>query len=63
MYDTPPVAFNEVLCPSQIVTFAPAFAVGDGFTVTITSSVLVQPLLSVTVTVYVVVEVGIATGL
>ena len=51
LYDVPPVAFNEILEPVQIDTLGPAFAVGDGFTVTISSSVSTQPLTSVTVTV------------
>lgn len=38
-----------VLCPEQIVFAIPAFALGKGFTVTITESVLVQPVPAVSV--------------
>lgn len=56
----PPIA---VELPEHIVTFEPALAVGLEFTVIVIDDVPVQPLLSVTVSVYVVVEVGLAVGL
>ena len=50
--------------PLQIVLFVPAAATGNGFTVTVTEFDLVQPVaVTVSVTVYVVVEVGFAVGL
>ncbi len=52
-----------VLLPAQIATLLPALTVGFGFTVIVTVAVLVQPVLLVPVTVYVVVAVGLATGL
>ena len=53
-----PVPFNVVLDPAHIEIFGPALAVGNGFTVTVTVCVLVQPLAFVPVTVYVVLTVG-----
>ena len=50
LYEIPPLADNVVNVPLQIVTSLPAFAVGKGFTVTITLSVAEQPA-AVTVTV------------
>jgi hypothetical protein len=57
-YVPPPVADKVVLSPEHIVTSGPALTVGSRFTVTVTSSVSSQPLLSIAVTVYVVVDVG-----
>ena len=49
--------------PLQIVALDPAAAVGNGFTVTVTLLDLLQPVaVMVSVTVYVVVEVGLALG-
>ena len=54
----------EVEAPLQIVALDPAAAVGNGFTVTVTLLDLEQPVaVIVSVTVYVVVEVGLAVGL
>ena len=51
-----------VLVPEQIAASDPAFAIGAGLTVMVTAAVDEQlPLLAVTV--YVVVDVGLATGL
>ena len=55
---SPPDAVNVVESPSQMATSAPAFAVGNGLTVTVTESLSVQPLV-VTVTEYTVVELGL----
>ena len=50
--------------PLQIVALDPAAAVGNGFTVTVTLFDLLQPVaVIVSVTVYVVVVVGLAVGL
>jgi hypothetical protein len=49
--------------PSHIVTLLLAVTFGRLFTVTVTVAVLLQPLAFVPVTVYVVVVVGLATGL
>ena len=50
--------------PLQIVLFVPAAATGNGFTVTVMLLDLEQPVaVIVSVTVYVVVEVGFAVGL
>ena len=49
--------------PVQILTPEPALTVGNEFTVTVTLAVLEHPLPLVPVTVYVVVTVGLATGL
>jgi len=49
--------------PLQIVALEPAAAVGNGFTVTVTELDLLQPVdVIVSVTVYVVVVVGLALG-
>lgn len=61
-YPVPPVAVNPVVVPEQIETALPALIVGKGFTVTVTTDVLVQPPPAVPTTVYVVVVVGLATG-
>ena len=53
----------EVEEPVHIVAFEPADATGRLFTVTVTLLELTQPLAFVSVTVYVVVEVGLAVGL
>ena len=55
------VPFSTVLDPLQTVTSGPALTVGGGFTVTVTIAVDEHPAF-VTVTVYVVVTVGFATG-
>ena len=52
------MAVSVVESPSQIVTSAPALAVGNGLTVTVTLSLSEQPLV-VTVTEYTVVELGL----
>ena len=53
----------EVEAPLQIVALDPAAAVGNGFTVTVTLLDLLHPVaVMVSVTVYVVVEVGLALG-
>ena len=49
--------------PVQIVALEPASAVGNEFTVTVTLFERIQPFPFVSVTVYVVVEVGLAVGL
>ena len=61
----PPTAVAPILAvdPVQIVALDPASAAGNGFTVTVTVLEFTQPLLFVSVTVYVVVEVGLAVGL
>ena len=51
--------FNVTESPSQIAISEPAFTLGRELTVTFTWSVLIQPLLSVPVTVYNVVEIGV----
>ena len=61
-YVPPPPAVKIVEPPLQIVTFALVVAVGTVFTVITTDDVAVHPLTFVTVTVYVVVELGVATG-
>lgn len=61
-YVPPPPAVNMVDAPLQIVTFALVVAVGAVFTVITTVDVAVHPLEFVTVTVYVVVALGVATG-
>jgi len=63
---SPPTAVEpiDVDEPEQIVAFDPAAATGNGLTVTVTEFDLVQPVaVTVSVTVYVVVEVGFAVGL
>jgi hypothetical protein len=58
--DVPPVAVNVEEAPMQIAGFAGVILqVGNGFTVTVVVHELLQPLPSVTVTVYVVVIVGL----
>jgi len=50
--------------PEQIVALDPAAATGNGFTVTVTEFDLAHPVaVTVSVTVYVVVDVGFAVGL
>ncbi len=61
-YVIPPLAFSVVDVPRQIVISVPAFAGAGLPIVIITSSVPVQPDPSVTVTIYVVVADGEATG-
>jgi hypothetical protein len=56
------LALSVVLPPLHIVTFEPAVTVGGGLTVTVTLALEEHPAL-VTVTVYVVVVVGLAEGL
>jgi hypothetical protein len=56
------LALSVVLPPLQIVTFDPAVTVGGALTVTVTLALEEHPAL-VTVTVYVVVTVGLADGL
>jgi hypothetical protein len=51
------------LSPSQMVSLKPASAEGLGLTVTVMLSVAKQPAPSETVTVYVVVDPGLAVGL
>jgi hypothetical protein len=63
LYVPPPDPFNVVLSPLQKATSAPATATGNVFTVTSTLSVLTHPFASVSVSVYVVVAEGFATGL
>ena len=53
----------DALSPVQIVAFEPASAVGNEFTVTVTLLDAIHPLPFVSVTVYVVVLVGLAVGL
>jgi len=54
----------DVDAPEQIVALEPAAAIGNGFTVTVTEFDLEHPVaVTVSVTVYVVVEVGFAVGL
>ena len=53
------VAVSVTASPEQTLWSAPASTVGSALTVTSTASVLVQPLASVAVTVYVVVDVGV----
>ena len=56
----PPVAVRVNVEPAQIGELLPAVGVGNEFTVTVTVAVLVQPAAVVPVTVYVIVEVGLA---
>jgi hypothetical protein len=60
-YDEPSLAVKTTLPPEQNVVDVAAVivAVGNALTVTVTSSVSIQPLASVPVTVYVVVEEGV----
>ena len=56
-----PLAVNVAVCPVQIIVeLDTELTTGNGFTVTVTCAVAVQPLLSVPVTVYVVVADGLA---
>jgi hypothetical protein len=57
-YKPAPVAVRVVLVPLQTVVIPLMTARGSGFTVTVAVSLSVQPLLFVTVTVYVVAEAG-----
>lgn len=64
LYVSAPVASSVTVLPAQSgSTSAKAFRAGNGFTVTVTVSVPIQPLMSVPVTVYVVVAAGPASGL
>jgi hypothetical protein len=56
----PPLDVNVNVEPAQIGELLPAVGVGNAFTVTVTVPVLVQPAAVVPVTVYVIVEVGLA---
>jgi hypothetical protein len=58
----PPVALNCAVAPMHIVAGV-AVTIGIGFTVTVAVVEFTQPFTSVAVTVYVVVEVGLAVGL
>jgi hypothetical protein len=60
VYVTPPVALNTVEDPVQMATLEPPLIVGNGLTLTITVAVFTHPLASVPVTVYVIVEAGLA---
>ena len=63
---SPPTAVEpiDVDDPEQIVAIDPAAATGNGFTVTVILLDLEQPVaVMVSVTVYVVVDVGLAVGL
>ena len=63
---SPPIAGEPMFvdAPLQIVAFDPAAAIGNGFTVTVTLLDLLQPVaVIVSVTVYVIVLVGLALGL
>ena len=64
-YELPPTALApiDVEEPVQIVALEPADATGRLFTVTVTLLELTQPLAFASVTVYVVVDVGLAVGL
>jgi hypothetical protein len=63
----PPLAVGDppiiTLAPSQMVSSGPASKVGFGLTVTVMLSIAEQPAPSETVTVYVVVDPGLAVGL
>lgn len=61
LYDEAPLANNGVVDPEHIVAAPLAVKVGIGFTVIVTDAVFPQPFV-VPVTVYVVVEVGLAVG-
>jgi hypothetical protein len=62
-YVSAPLAFNVTDDPAHMATFAPALTIGAALTVTVTSSVPEQPLPFDTVTTYVVVNIGLASGL
>jgi hypothetical protein len=62
LYVAPPLPFNVVLKPGQTVTSAPAFATGGGPKAIRTLSVLLQVVVYVDTSVYVVAAVGEATG-
>ena len=62
-YDVPPVAVSVVLDPVQISVSPLILGVGREFTVTVTLVDPWQPLPSVTVTLYVVVAVGLTVML
>jgi hypothetical protein len=57
--DVPPLAVSVALVPAQIADGPEMVAVGSGLTVMVCDALFVQPRASVTVTVYVVVEVGV----
>ena len=59
MYDEAPEAVNVVLSPIQIILSPSITIVGNGFTFTVKLVVVVQPFVSVAVTVYVVVTAGV----
>jgi hypothetical protein len=61
-YVPPPLAVKVVLVPLHIVTSNPAFANGNGVTVTTTASVAEQPD-ALTITLYVVVAPGVTVML
>lgn len=56
----PPLAVRFNVEPAHTGELLPAVGVGNEFTVTVTVAVLVQPAAVVPVTVYVIVEVGLA---
>jgi len=60
VYVLPPLAVSVATLPAHIVWFAPPSMVGSAFTVTPTVPAFWQPCISVPVTVYVVVAVGVA---
>ncbi len=61
-YVPPPVANSSIVPPMQIVVSAVALITGDGFTVMSTESRARQPLGSIPITTYSVVDEGVATG-
>ena len=61
-YPAPPPAVNDVLAPIQIAGLPLVAVTTIGVTVTVTTSVEEQPFISLPVTVYVVVEAGVAKG-
>jgi hypothetical protein len=63
LYVEPPVAVKPVEAPLQIATLEPPLITGIKFTVTVTAAVLLQPAALVPVTVYVIVDVGLAVTL
>ena len=60
LYVFAPPAVNVVDCPKQIATGGETVTTGNGLTVTVTCAVAVHPAADVPVTVYVVVEEGLA---